>query len=347
VLPNGIEEGTVTFLHAHGRIARSILLALAGAVLPCTAIGEVSSIKIGRSFSLGQLPAIVMEQNHLVEKHAKAAGLDLKVEWQRFAGASAENDALLSGSVAFTLNGVPGLLILWDKTHGEVRGVAAADAESMFLNTRDPKVKSIRDFTNDDKIAVPAVRVSVTAIQLQMAAAKAFGEENLHKHDPFTVSLSNPDGMIALLSNSEVNSHFTVEPYSTRELQHPDVHTVLRSDDTLGGQGTLNVFVATEKFRRENPKVYHAFVEALKEADESINRDKKAAAQIYVSQSKGFTFDEVYKVLEENKIQFSMAPLQTMKYAAFLHKIGTIKTMPTSWKDYFFQDPTLAAMPGS
>jgi hypothetical protein len=26
----------------------------------------------------------------------------------------------------------------------------------------------------------------------------------------------------------------------------------------------------------------------------------------------------------------------TMKYAAFLHKAGRIKTMPESWKDYFW-----------
>ncbi|MEP7206740.1 MAG: ABC transporter substrate-binding protein [Casimicrobiaceae bacterium] len=326
----------------------SAVLLFAALATPGIGHAEVTSIRIGRSFSLGQLPAIVMEKNKLVEKHAKAAGLDdLKVEWSTFAGAAAENDALLSGSVSFTLNGVPGLLILWDKTKGQVRGVAAADAESMFLNTRNPNVKSIRDFTDGDKIAVPAVKVSVTAIQLQMAAAKEFGAQDLRRLDPFTVSLSNPDGMVALLSNSEVNSHFTVEPYSTKELQRPGVHTVLRSDDTLGGQGTLNVFVATEKFRTENPKVYHAFVAALKEADELINRDKRAAAEIYAAQNKGFTFDEIYAVLDQKKIQFTMTPLQTMKYAEFLYKIGTIKTMPQSWKDYFFQDPEIANLPGS
>jgi NitT/TauT family transport system substrate-binding protein len=335
-------------IDAYASVTRKLLLAFMAMVFSSASVAEVTSIKIGRSFSLGQLPAMVMEKHHLVEKHAKAAGLnDLKVEWHKFAGAAAENDALLSGSVAFTANGVPGLLILWDKTHGQVRGVAALDAETMFLNTRNPNVKSIRDFTDADKIAVPAVRVSVTAIQLQMAAAKQLGEKGLRRLDPFTVSLSNPDGMAALLSNSEVNSHFTVEPYSTRELAHSGVHTVLTSDDTLGGQGTLNVFVATEKFRKENPKIYRAFVEALKEADEVINRDKRAAAHIFVDQAKGFSFDEIYKVLEENKIQHSMTPLQTMKYAAFLHEIGTIKSMPDTWKDYFFQDPIVATLPGS
>jgi len=334
-------------MDARASVTRKLLLALAVTAFSSTSLAEVTSIKVGRSFSLGQLPAMVMEKRRLVEKHAKAAGIDLNVEWHTFAGAAAENDALLSGSVAFTANGVPGLLILWDKTHGQVRGVAALDAETMFLNTRNPNVKSIRDFTSADKIAVPAVRVSVTAIQLQMAAAKQLGESELHRLDPFTVSLSNPDGMAALLSNSEVNTHFTVEPYSTRELAHPGVHTVLTSDETLGGQGTLNVFVATEKFRRENPKVYHAFVEALQEADAMISRDKKAAAQVFVEHAKGFSFDEIHKVLEENKIQHSMTPLQTMKYAAFLHKIGTIKTMPNSWKDYFFQDSIVAALSGS
>lgn len=330
---------------------RPLLLALLALAVSTSSSAEVSSIKIGRSYSLGQLPAIIMEQNKLVEKHARAAGLgELKVEWARFAGAGAENDALLSGSVAFTLNGVPGLLLLWDKTRGRenaVKGVAGADAESMFLNTRNPNVKSIRDLTSADKIAVPAVRISVTAIQLQMAAAKEFGDDGLHKLDPFTVSLSNPDGMIALLSNSEVNAHFTVEPYSTRELKHEGVHTILRSDDTIGSQATLNVFVSTEKFRRENPKVYHAFVEALKEADEMIARDKKAAAQIYVSQAKGFTFDEIHTVLEQNKIQFSMTPIGTMKYAEFLYKTGAIKNRPESWRDFFFQDPDIASLPGS
>lgn len=334
-------------MYARASVTRKLLLAFVAVVFSSGSLAEVTSIKIGRSFSLGQLPAMVMEKHRLVEKHAKAAGIDLDVEWHKFAGAAAENDALLSGSVAFTANGVPGLLILWDKTHGQVRGVAALDAETMFLNTRNPNVKSIRDFTSADKIAVPAVRVSVTAIQLQMAAAKQLGENELHRLDPFTVSLSNPDGMSALLSNSEVNTHFTVEPYSTRELAHPGVRTVLTSDETLGGQGTLNVFVATEKFRRENPKVYHAFVQALAEADEIINRDKKAAAQVFVEQAKGFSLDEIHKVLEENKIQHSMTPLQTMKYAAFLHKIGTIKTMPNSWKDYFFQDSIVATLPGN
>jgi hypothetical protein len=36
-----------------------------------------------------------------------------------------------------------------------------------------------------------------------------------------------------------------------------------------------------------------------------------------------------------------------MKYAAFLHEIGTIKSMPDTWKDYFFQDPIVATLPGS
>jgi ABC-type nitrate/sulfonate/bicarbonate transport system substrate-binding protein len=213
-------------LSACGLAALTLTLAL-------PTVADVGAIKIARSFSLGHLPAIVMEQQKLVEKHARDLAVpDLKVEWVTLAGAAAQNDALLSGSVAFTANGVPGLLLLWDKTHGEVRGVGALNSGKQLLNARNPSVRSISDFTPQDKIAVPAVKVSVGAILLQMAAEKQFGEQNRNKLDALTVGLSHPDATAALLSNSEVTAHYALEPYSSKELTVPGIHTVLDSDDT-------------------------------------------------------------------------------------------------------------------
>ena len=340
----------MNFVLMHDIGLRAVLVAFISMAIPCAANAEVSAIKIGRAYSLGQLPTFVMDTYKLVEKHAKAAGLgDLKVDWITFAGAGPENDALLSGSVAFTLNGPPASLILWDKTRGRenVHIVAAVDNEVLFLNTRNPNVTSVRDFTDSDKIAVPTTGISVAAIQLQLIAAKEFGERNLHKLDPFTVSLSSPDALVEMLSNSDVNSNFASEPYSTKELKHAGVHTVLTTYDILGSPATQNVFVTTEKFRRENPKIYHAFVAALKEADDMINQDKESAAKIFMSRAKGFTFDEIYAPLEKNSIQYSMAPMQIVKYAEFLYKVGRISTMPHSWKDCFFPDPEIDNLSGN
>src|SRR3546814_13663106 len=71
-------------------------------------------------------------------------------------------------------------MVLWSKTDGAnaVRGIASLNSYPMYLNTRNPNVRSIQDFTNESRIAVPAVKVAAQAIALQMAAAKAFGESN-------------------------------------------------------------------------------------------------------------------------------------------------------------------------
>ena len=73
------------------------------------------------------------------------------------------NDALLSGGIDIASGGVPGLLTIWSKTRGtaqEVRGISALSQQRVLLTSREPRIKSIRDFGPNDRIAVPAVKVS-------------------------------------------------------------------------------------------------------------------------------------------------------------------------------------------
>jgi NitT/TauT family transport system substrate-binding protein len=42
---------------------------------------------------------------------------------------------------------------------------------------------------------------------------------------------------------------------------------------------------------------------------------------------------------------FTIVPEGAMKYAAFMHRVGTLKNEPASWKDLFFSD--IADRPGS
>ena len=88
------------------------------------------------------------------------------------------NEALLSNSTDIVSGGVPGLITLWDKTQGtsfEVKGICALSSQPFLLNTANPDIKSIKDFTERDRIAVPSIKVSVQAVLLQMAAAAAYG----------------------------------------------------------------------------------------------------------------------------------------------------------------------------
>jgi NitT/TauT family transport system substrate-binding protein len=113
-----------------------------------------------------------------MEEHAKAAGAgDITVTWAKFAGGNIMNDALLSDSLHFASGGVGPIVTLWAKTRGnlDVKGVVAMNSMPLYLNTSNPDVKSIKDLGAKDKIALPAVKVSFQAVNLQMAAAKEFG----------------------------------------------------------------------------------------------------------------------------------------------------------------------------
>ena len=151
-------------------------LNLALATLATSASAQAPEIRFARQFSMGYLQFNLMEKHHLLEKHAKAAGLgDVKVVWATFNSPAAMNDALLSGSVDIVSGGVPGLLTIWARTQGTanaVKGVTAFSSQPILLNTRSPNIKAITDFSEKDKIALPAVKVSVQAMMLQMAAAK-------------------------------------------------------------------------------------------------------------------------------------------------------------------------------
>src|SRR5256885_6230998 len=62
---------------------------------------ELSEITIAQQFGVSFLPLMLMERDGLIEKHAKAAGIEVKTNWQKVAGPSVINDGLLSGNVHF------------------------------------------------------------------------------------------------------------------------------------------------------------------------------------------------------------------------------------------------------
>ena len=126
--------------------------AILGATICVPAAAETNEVRIVRQFGIHYLPLVVMEDQKLVEKRAKANGIaDLKVTWAQLSGGASVNDALLSHAVDFSAGGVGPLIVLWDKTQGgkgDVKAVAAVSDVPMTLTTRNPAVKSIADFTD-------------------------------------------------------------------------------------------------------------------------------------------------------------------------------------------------------
>lgn len=323
---------------------KPILSAFAGAMLLQGTAASAQEIRLAQQFSMGYLQLNVMHHQKLIEKHAAALGIpNAKVSWFKFNGPTAVNEALISGNIDIGSGGVPGLLTLWARTKGtpqEVRGISALSSQPFLLNTRDPGIKSIKDFKDSDRIAVPAVKVSVQAITLQMAAAKVFGDKEFSKLDSQTVSMSPPDATVALMKGgSEVTAAFSVPPFQYQQLESPDIHTVLNSFDVMGGSHTFTVAWCFAAFRDKNPKLYKALVEALKEATDIVNKDKQAAARLWIEDSHSkLSPDMVGKIVAGPQVHWTMVPEHTMKYADFMASVGTLKNKPASWQDYFFPE---------
>lgn len=327
-------------------------LIAACALFAAPGYAEVSEVRfpIGAG-GVGFLPLLVMQKYGLIEQYARQAGIDVRVRWINIGGPSVMNDALLSGSADFMAAGPPSFLTLWDRTitSAKVKSVAAMTSMPMYLNTRSDRVKKLDDIGDRDRIAVTAIKVSIPSIAMQMYARQKFGPSDVYHYDKNTVTMTHPDGVITLLSGSgAVDAHFTSPPFHQRERKDPRIHTVFTTDDVMGGSTTFTMVSTTTKFRDQNPKVFGAVLKALEEANRRIIADKKGAAEILLASTggeKGFSANEIVEVLNDPHVKFTTTPENVMKYATFMHSVGSIKTQPASWKDLFF--PEIQGAPGS
>jgi len=328
----------------------AVVTGLAGLLLAAPARAEVSELRMATQFGIGAMPMILMQRNHLLERELEKAGLaNVKVEWRQFPGGNPMNEGLLSGSLDIVSGGTTVFITLWAKAKGNaaVKAVGAVSALPLWFMTRDPDVRSLADLTAKDKISVTTVKVSVHAILLQMAAEKIWGPAESGRLDQLTVTLPHGEAAAALMSGgSEVNNHFSAPPFQYLEAKAPGIRRVTSAQDILGAPATYMVAYTTEKFRADNPKAYGAFVAALRETLESINKDPRGAAKDYLDASKdAINIDDAVAMITDPGAKFTMAPDNVMTFADFMFKQGLIKTRPGSWKDMFF--PEIYDLPGS
>lgn len=325
----------------------SVAAALSMGVVTQTAYAE-GTIRIAQQFGIVYLLLDVARDQGFIEKEGAKLGLQIKPEWRALSGGAALNDALLSGSVDIAGAGVGPLLTVWDRTKGKqnVKAVASLGNFPYYLISNNPKVKTIADFTEKDRIAVPAVTVSVQSRVLQFAAAKQWGDAQYNRLDKYTQALPHPDAAAVVISGkTEIDSHFATPPFQEQELAgNPNAHIVLNSYNVLGGPSSATVLYTTEKFKQENPKTYHAFVAALNDAAELIRQRPEEAADSYlrVNHSK---IDRalLLKIVKNPEVTFKLTPENTLPLAQFMHRVGAIKNEPASWRDYFFADPLIAS----
>ncbi|MFY4857921.1 ABC transporter substrate-binding protein [Aliarcobacter butzleri] len=312
----------------------SILLLLASSVF-----AEVKEIVISKQYGISYLPLIILEEQKLIEKYAKDKGLgEIKVNWATFGGGSVANDALLSGNAHLVAGGNGPFLRLWDKTKGKVKALAAINESPIVFVSNNKDVKTVKDLTSKDKIAVPSVKVSVQSLVLQIAVAKEFGIKEYDKFDNLTVSLKHPDAYLAVTTGStEVNGHIGLEPFSTLELENPNVHQVFNSFDVLGGSHTTNLIWTSEEFYKNNPELSKIIVEALDEANKFIKENQDEVIKLYLSTTKSNESPEIIAKVLKNTTVYNTKPKENItQFSDFLYDIGAIKQKPADWKELFF-----------
>jgi NitT/TauT family transport system substrate-binding protein len=297
------------------RLAGSLLLL---AALAHPAVAESGEVRIAQQFGVSYLPLTIMNHEKLLEAAAAEKGIaGLKISWNQFGAGNAMNEALLSGNLDLASGGVGPLLTIWSKTKGrqDIRAVAALNSMPLYLNVIDPNIRSLKDLTGKERIAMPTVKISIQAVTLQMATEQVFG-------------------------------HFGSAPFQYQELEDKRVHRLLSSYEVLGGPATFNVVWTQKKFHDDNPKIYAAFLSALEQAIALINSDPSRAAAIYLDAEKSkLPAAFVEQMIRDPENVFTTVPQNIMKYAAFMNRTGAIENRPAAWTDLFF--PEIHAASGS
>ena len=306
-------------------------------------------MRVACQYGLAYLPLVVMQHDHLWEARAKAKGVDLTIGWSNVGGGGALNDAVLSDFADLVAGGVPPMLKAWDKTRKkyDVRAIAALNSSSFTIVTNKPQIRSLRDFTSADKIALPTVKVSVQAIMLEMAAEREFGPGQYDKLDELTVSMKHPDAEIALLSRmSPISAHVSSMPFQEEELAAPGTHKLVDYFDVMDGPATFSLVWAKAAFVTQRPVVYASFLDALGDAMQAIKADPADAARKYLETTgtKASEAETEALITEPDNI-YTMAPQATYKLVDFMLRTGSMTNRPQSWKDYFF--PGIYEMAGS
>ena len=321
-------------------VAFAACLASSGA-----ARAEANVVRVAKQFGVGYMQYMVMQELKLVEKHAKAAGLDVTSEWATFRSSDVMNDALISGSVDFVSLGVPGIITINSKTKGtanEVKGVLGLNISPLMLVVRDPAIKSLKDFKDNHRIALPAVKVSNQAIILQMAAAKEFGEAKYAELDKLTVSMSHPDATAAMLGGAArdhgelllgavpVPAAEEPEQQAVAELGRP----VPRRSDVVQRRGVQHQVPHRESeavrgFRRgdEGGDLHHQRRQAQGRGDlsQGIGREDERATTSW-------------KCWPTRRSIYNNQRRRHQAFVDFMAKTGSLKNPPKDWKDMFFPE---------
>ncbi len=299
-----------------------------------------STVKLGLGFGVGFLPMFIAQEQHLVEKYAKAAGLDVTASYVRFSGSGAMQDAILSQAIDAGGYGIGAMLIAWDKAHGtgnQLVGICGINSTPLVLVTNKADAKDITDLAQTDKISMPAL-ISPQMYALQMIAEKRFGAGQQDHFRTQVVSLPHPESVNSLLTGAtEVKAYFSTPPFTKIVLDSGKTHVLTTSEEAFGGRSTFLAIGATKRYLDANPKMAGVIQAAMLEAGDLIRNHPDQAAEIYlkVEPQKSLDVAAVTEMLKAEHDDFGVEVSGVKTLADFMGRVGQLKRIPASVDDVF------------
>jgi NitT/TauT family transport system substrate-binding protein len=276
-------------------------------------------IAIAEQYGLAYAPLQVMKEFNLLEKHSPG----IKVQWRKLGNTAAIREAMVAGEIDAGFMAIPPFLIGFDK--GMDWKIASGLSESpVILLTNQARIRSIRDFTTVDRIALPQPG-SIQHILLAMACEKEWSDPK--KLDGLLVTLAHPDGMNALIAKKDITAHFTTPPYLNQELEQPGIRRILDGKEAMGTGFTFVVGVTTKTLYEKQNKEYQAFTLALKEAIDYVRRNPVKTAKLLADQYK-IPAPELEKLLTAPGNEYTVKIRGVERFAAFMVKAGYLSKMP-------------------
>jgi NitT/TauT family transport system substrate-binding protein len=325
----------------------ALLLGVAAVIAAAPALARSPApqpLRIGMGNGLAFLPIYVAAEQKLFEKHARAAGLNLKPVFQRLQSSSAMRQALLAGQVDVAPFGVSALLRMREQ-QPDIVAVSGLSTLPMLLVSNRADVKALADFRPTDRIAMPLL-VGPQMYVLRMRSEQSFGAGQAERMRGQVVMLPHAEAIAALEDRkSGVAGYFASPPFAQIVLQRPGIYKVLSSAEVLDGKASFLLLAATRA--RADGKLPQILVKAIDEAAAIIARDPRRAALTFLTfePSRSLDVKTLEAVLRELKDDFGAQVHGIEAYARFMARQDKLKEPPKSWKDIVAQP--VARLPGS
>ena len=299
------------------RIISLLLIILIGLnMTACKNNKKYKELNIAIQYGLPYAPLEIMKDNKVLETELKG----IKINYIKVSNTAAIREAMVSGDIDIGFMAIPPFLVGSDNGMKWKIISGLSSSESLLL-TYNKEINSVKDLGENHKIALPQPG-SVQHILLAMELEKLGLEPR--SLDKNLLTLSHPDGMSLLLSKNDVTAHFTTPPYSTEELKHKEIHSVLTGKEAFGGDFTFIVGAVSEKYYKNNKETTEIVKNSIKEAIDYIYKNKKSVS-LSLGKSYNMPGSDIEEYLDKNYISYNTDVVGVEKFSDFMEKAGFIK----------------------